>query len=148
MCQRPFGPHFHPSCRGILVQWIFILTLVLSLFKLSLLHRIGGCTEINTHISRNFLAAAQIHTQTQILQNSTIIKIKPYFSLSNLKNTKPTTVIRAVKMGQAHRAGPSALYFSVGRAVKNAWKKQPYLFGPAHRASILDGSSGLRAGPF
>ena len=34
--------------------------------------------------------------------------------------SKRVFIYRAVKMGQAHRAGPSALYFSVDWAVKKA----------------------------
>jgi len=37
-------------------------------------------------------------------------------------------IVRAVKMGWAHRVGPSALY-CVGRAIKNAWKNDPIFLG-------------------
>jgi len=42
-------------------------------------------------------------------------------------------------MGQAHRVGPSALYFNVGR--KKSMKKQSYLLELTHRAFILHGPS-------
>jgi len=46
-----------------------------------------------------------------------------------------TISTKAVKMGQGHRAGPSALYFSVRRAVKKAWKNDPvYLSQPIRPA--------------
>jgi len=53
--------------------------------------------------------------------------IKLYIFLIYMQNTvkylhctRCRLYIRAVKMGQDHRAAPSALYFSVGQAVKKA----------------------------
>jgi len=62
--------------------------------------------------------------------------------LLSLSPQYPSTT--SCQMGQVHRAGPSALYFCVGRVVKKACKKRSYLFGSAHWACILHGLAWAR----
>jgi len=46
-------------------------------------------------------------------------------------------------MSQGHRAGPSALYFYVGRDVKKAWKNEPIFLDQPIEPVIYIGRFGL-----